>query len=148
MFVPEIGTLLTVQLPGEKIRATVKAMSGNDAVIVELTAVPMTKNHTFKQGDTIACRRKPLMFGFGETWEAQNAQMQTPVLKPSREPQPVEEKKQDAISAGEKPKGRFREHQGTDKPRKHPKKSRPNRGDSTVKRKKASKGKKRGLNPA
>ena len=40
----------------------------DDAVIVEITSIPLARTHNYKRGDYIACRRKKTPLG--EVWEA------------------------------------------------------------------------------
>lgn len=133
MFMPKVDDLLTIQLPGEKIRATVKRIIDNDAILVELTYMPMAKSHQFKIGDVVACRRVQNVL-WGESWVAQ-------IPKPYAILPDLTQVKPDAISAGEKPEGDFGKHPRTSSPRNKKKKQRADRRDSVLKRKKTPKGK-------
>lgn len=67
-YIPQEETYIVVQLPGEKLRAMIKRVVTEDAIIVELTSVPLAKSHTYQRGDYIACRRQKT--SLGEEWEA------------------------------------------------------------------------------
>jgi hypothetical protein len=64
------GSVLTVDLGGERMRATVRKVLDPDTVIVEITGVPFTRNHGYKQGDMVGCRRESGLLG--EVWRAVN----------------------------------------------------------------------------
>lgn len=68
MFIPKIETYLTIDLPGEKLRAFVKKILTPNKIILQLLSVPLAKSHNYKQGDFVACARKKGIFG--ECWEA------------------------------------------------------------------------------
>jgi len=57
-FVPEIGSHLTVQLPGEVMRCRVDQVIDTDTVIVEIDSMPMAKTHLFRIGDKTGARRR------------------------------------------------------------------------------------------
>jgi hypothetical protein len=65
MFVPAAGSHLIVALPGESLRCTVRRVVDPDTAIVELPQ-PLTRNHTYRRGDIVACERTSGMLG--ETW--------------------------------------------------------------------------------
>lgn len=67
MFIPTIDTYLTIDLPGEKLRALVRKVLNKNKIVLELTSVPLAKSHAYKKGDLIACKRVQGMFG--EVWE-------------------------------------------------------------------------------
>lgn len=92
MFIPEVGRYLTVMLPGELMRAQVTKVVGRNLVFVQL-GQPMTRGHTFRLGDQVACRRTPGVLG--ETWQAIEN-------RPNASIEPPEERKPDADLA-EKP---------------------------------------------
>lgn len=66
MFMPELDGPLTVELPAERARVIVRAVVDKNTVIVELTGAPMSKDHQWKKGDFITCRRADSPFG--EVW--------------------------------------------------------------------------------
>lgn len=67
-YMPEEDGYLIAQLPGERLRAIIRQVVTPDAVIVEITSIPLTKSHTYKRGDYVACRRNK---GVGmEEWKA------------------------------------------------------------------------------
>lgn len=68
MQTPAIGSDITVSLPGERLRATVRKIVGRKAVLVELTSMPMTKGHMFRLGDLVPCVAGHN--GLEEIWEA------------------------------------------------------------------------------
>lgn len=65
---PQEDTYLIADLPGERVRAMIRRVVTQDAVIVELTSIPLAKSHTYQRGDYVALRRKDT--GLGEAWEA------------------------------------------------------------------------------
>lgn len=67
-FHPAENGYLIVQLPGERLRAIIKRVVNDNAVIVELTSMPLKGMHNYKRGDFLACRRKET--ALGEIWEA------------------------------------------------------------------------------
>jgi hypothetical protein len=58
-----IDTSLTIELPGERIRAVVKEVINSTRVVVELTALPMVAAHNYKQGNFVECEQEMGMFG-------------------------------------------------------------------------------------
>src|ERR1700743_2835679 len=66
MFMPVKDEMLTVELSGERARVVTRAVVDKNTIIVELTAAPMSKDHEWKMGDFITCRRT--MSPFGEAW--------------------------------------------------------------------------------
>ncbi len=67
-FLPRGGEQLVVDLPGEKIPATVRKVVSKDTAIVELTNQPLAKSHTYKLRELVPVRRTAGMLG--ETWQA------------------------------------------------------------------------------
>lgn len=65
---PQEDSYLIVQLPNERLRAMIRRVVTDDAVIVELTSVPLARTHAYQRGDYVACRRK--LTDLGEIWEA------------------------------------------------------------------------------
>lgn len=65
---PQEDTYLIADLPGERVRAMIRRVVTPDAVIVELTSIPLAKSHSYQRGDYVALRRKAT--GLGEIWEA------------------------------------------------------------------------------
>lgn len=65
---PQEDTYLIADLPGERVRAMIRRVVTADAVIVELTSIPLAKSHTYTRGDYVALRRKDT--SLGEIWEA------------------------------------------------------------------------------
>jgi hypothetical protein len=60
---------LTVDLGGEQMRCLVRLVIDEDTVVVEITGVCMSKNHSFRQGDFVAAKRGRHMGGHDE-WQA------------------------------------------------------------------------------
>lgn len=67
-YIPAENGYLIAQLPGERLRAIIRQVVTPDAVIVELTSIPLAKSHTYKRGDYVACRRNHVMGT--EEWKA------------------------------------------------------------------------------
>lgn len=67
-FLPKVNEALVVDLPGEKIPATVRRVVSKDMAIVELTNQPLAKSHTYKLRELVPVRRTEGMLG--ETWQA------------------------------------------------------------------------------
>lgn len=106
-YAPPLDSALIVDLPSERLRATVRRVADRNTVLVELTALPMAKTHQFKKGDIVICRRNAGLLG--ETWiaEGDGREMLT---------QPVKKEEPHAPDTG---KGRDRpKHKGAGKKRK------------------------------
>lgn len=67
IFIPRVESQLNVTLPGEILRAIVTKVLNINTVVVEI-GQPMTRSHSFRLGDLVACRRTPGVLG--ETWQA------------------------------------------------------------------------------
>ena len=67
-FHPSEDVYIIVQLPSERLRAIIRRVVTDDAVIVELTSIPLARTHNYQRGDYVACRRKDT--ALGEIWEA------------------------------------------------------------------------------
>jgi hypothetical protein len=71
---PEVGddlkpNYVTVDLPGEKVRAIIVGVVNDDAIIAKLVGPMISKTHTYKAGDPVPCRRG--IDGMGvEVWSA------------------------------------------------------------------------------
>jgi hypothetical protein len=85
MFIPAVGTELTVALPGERLRAEVLRIVDANHVIVFLGGQPMTRGHLFRKGDTIGCRR--VQTALEELWEAQDDRAFMANFAPDPEPE-------------------------------------------------------------
>lgn len=61
-----INSSLTVEFSGERVRTTVKDVISPTKVVAEITSMPMTKGHDYKQGDFVECHKEftPL----GDRW--------------------------------------------------------------------------------
>lgn len=57
LFVPTVGSYLTIDLPGERTRATVRRVVDEDLVLIELTTMPMAKSHQYRFRDILPVRR-------------------------------------------------------------------------------------------
>lgn len=57
MFMPKNGQNMVVELPGERLLATVAKIVSPDIVIVELTAQPMARTHQHKKGEYVPVER-------------------------------------------------------------------------------------------
>lgn len=62
------AAMLAVDLGGERLRAVVRRVVDPDLVVVEVTSIPFTRNHAFRQGDFVPVARNKAMLG--EVWEA------------------------------------------------------------------------------
>jgi len=67
LIVPEVGSAITVTLPGEIIRAEVVRVVDNDHIVCKI-AQPMAKSHSFIKGQEISFHRARGMVN--EHWEA------------------------------------------------------------------------------
>jgi hypothetical protein len=63
--------VITVDLGGERMRCVVRKAVDDDTVILEITGVPMSRNHAHKQGDFVGARRQRGIHG-GDDWSAVN----------------------------------------------------------------------------
>lgn len=70
MYRPEVGTTLTIFLPGESLRAPVARVVDRDTVLIELVVPPLNQArlHTYRLGDIVPVRRA--QGELGEFWEA------------------------------------------------------------------------------
>lgn len=67
---PKEGDKITVDLPGERIRAEIKGVVNEDAVVCLVINTPIAKTpHGFAKGDTICVRRGENSIGL-ESWVA------------------------------------------------------------------------------
>lgn len=92
-FVPEVDSFLTVQLPGEVMRCRVDRVIDDDTVIVEISSVPMSRQHLFRKGDKTGGRRR--VENGRDVWEALEDRFFIKGLSPTvpPEPAPVKTKK-------------------------------------------------------
>lgn len=67
MFTPKVGTILTIDLPGERVRAPVVTVYDGDHVFVELDSAPMSRTHQYRIGDRVLVQRRDAMMG--QSWE-------------------------------------------------------------------------------
>lgn len=65
------AAIVTVDLGGERMRCVVRKTIDEDTVILEITGVPMSRNHSHKQGDFVGARRQRGLHG-GDEWKAVN----------------------------------------------------------------------------
>ncbi|HXZ02289.1 MAG TPA: hypothetical protein VEI03_20005 [Stellaceae bacterium] len=65
------AAIVTVDLGGERMRCIVRKVLDEDTVILEITGVPMSRNHGHKQGDFVGARRQRGLHG-GDEWKAVN----------------------------------------------------------------------------
>lgn len=91
MFIPAPGTMLTVDLPGERLRAQVTSVYDQDTVFVVI-GQPLTKNHTYRKDDLITCLRTQT--DLGEIWEAMDERVLWARTQEAKEPElPVRKKR-------------------------------------------------------
>lgn len=57
-FTPDVGNYVVVQMPGETMRVLVKKVINEDAILVYLDSVPMSKSHNFGFERTYGARRR------------------------------------------------------------------------------------------
>lgn len=90
-YIPAEDGYLIASLPGERVRAQIRQVVTKDAVIVELTSIPLAKSHNYKRGDYVACRRT--QDDTGNIWKAveeqkisieQLAKQETKAVKPRK----------------------------------------------------------------
>lgn len=55
-YVPEVGNIITVELPGERTRATIERVISDEAVIAKLQTFTTSKEHDYRKGDLVPCR--------------------------------------------------------------------------------------------
>lgn len=84
MFIPHEGTILTVTLPGELLRAPVVRVINSHTVFVQL-GQPLTKNHIYRKDDLVACERKDTPLG--EVWEAVDERVLWARTQAAKEPE-------------------------------------------------------------
>lgn len=131
-FVPTVGHVLSIQLPGEMVRATVARVVNDDTVICVLNqGIVLAKSHRYRFNDAVSCRRVKNALG-QPVWQSVEGRLaHTPPPAPK-----VEEVKKDAATPGLEPQGRKREHSRDDRKRVSAK---AGRGGKPVKRPKAPK---------
>lgn len=78
-FLPRPGCQLIVSLPGETLRCVVDQIISDDVVFVKIPQ-PLTRNHSYRSGDLVACRRTPGLLG--ETWDV--IEYRTPTIPPEQ----------------------------------------------------------------
>ena len=66
-YYPTEDAYLIVQLPNERLRGIIRRVVTEDAVIVEIMSIPLSRTHTYQRGDYVACRRKDT--ALGDVWE-------------------------------------------------------------------------------
>lgn len=89
MWIPAVDSFITIDLPGERLRAQVQKIVDEDTVIVEVTSQPMAKSHSYKFKDIIACRRQT--GEFNEIWRV--VEERKTLVVPPPKPKPIEVKK-------------------------------------------------------
>ena len=59
MFIPAVDSTMTISLPGEVVRATVKKVVDRDTCLLELAGTPLMhgKTHMHKKGEIVAVER-------------------------------------------------------------------------------------------
>lgn len=57
---PKVGDQITVQLPDERTRCTIKSVISPVACVAELNHFTTSKSHNFRKGDLIPCRYEML----------------------------------------------------------------------------------------
>ena len=50
-----LDSVITIEVPGERIRGTIVDVVAHNEIIVQLTNLPLSKGHEFKQGDFVRC---------------------------------------------------------------------------------------------
>lgn len=65
---PVEDSYIIVQLPNERLRAIIRRVVNDDAIIVEVVSIPLARTHNYQRGDYVACRR--IDTSLGEIWEA------------------------------------------------------------------------------
>lgn len=53
---PQVGTVTTVDLPGERTRAEIVNVVADDAIIARLQSFTVSREHRYKKGDLVPCR--------------------------------------------------------------------------------------------
>lgn len=55
---PQVGHVITLDLPGERIRAEIQGVVSDDAVVAKIVGTPVAKTpHGYQRNDTVCCRR-------------------------------------------------------------------------------------------
>ncbi len=65
-----IDSSITIEVPGERIRGTVVDVISADKIIVELTNLPLSKSHDYKQGNFVECHLESNVLG--NAWTAKH----------------------------------------------------------------------------
>lgn len=132
MFIPQVLSMLTIELPGEALRAMVERVVSSDSIVARIVSQPMAKSHSYKKDDIVACRRQKAMMG--EVWAA---------IDERREPvkEAIVKEEKNAAGTGEQSKNNKPKHKRANAQRKSSKKPSADSSHSVGKRQKASKGK-------
>ena len=81
LWVPKQDQTLLIELPGERLLASVAKVVNPDTVICELINMPlMSKNHHYEKGDFVPCERT--VTPFETVWRAFRPQPRTPESAP------------------------------------------------------------------
>jgi hypothetical protein len=67
-YTPKVDEQLVVDLPGERLRATCRQVTGDDEIVVELTTMPMAKSHMHKLGERVHAVRGRTELTNEEIW--------------------------------------------------------------------------------
>lgn len=68
MFMPNIGDLLVVTMPGETVRVPVMKVIDRDTVFVSFDVQTVSRQHSYRRGDIVPVRRT--IGELGESWHA------------------------------------------------------------------------------
>ena len=68
-FKPKEGARLTLHLPGETISVLVRGVVSDDACVVEIDTIPMSRSHFYRKGQIVAARRGVDELLQTEKWE-------------------------------------------------------------------------------
>lgn len=53
---PQLGDVITVQLPDERVRAVIEGIVSDTAVTARLQNHSVSRSHNYRKGDLVACR--------------------------------------------------------------------------------------------
>lgn len=129
LFIPAVDSQLTIDLPGERTRATVRRIVDPNTVLVELTTMPMGKSHQYRFKDMVAVRRnRPVDMwapGSPDSWAVVEERITLPSDIPSAPPTQrglVQQEKVHAVVPGLEPRGDRAQHKrdGSKRPPKSP----------------------------
>lgn len=113
-FIPSVDQQIVVDLPGERTRATVRAVHDSNTLVVELTSIIMGKAHFHRTGDVLPFKRARNEMG-QEVWTViDERDLASDADRIARTAAAQNQEKDDAAAIGNGSGDDQPEHQGDD----------------------------------